>query len=201
MSAAASYHHGNLRAELLGAAERALGEVGADGLSLRALARELGVSHAAPAKHFADRRALLDALAVEGFARLSAGFRVIAAARATPVRDRLRALVASYLAFAQENPALLALMFAHKTESDVEASADVLVAGREAMALTVALVAEGQSAGEIVEGDPARIATVAFATVHGIATIGSGGLLDGEPTGDVADAALALLWEGIAARG
>ncbi|WP_329139338.1 TetR/AcrR family transcriptional regulator [Streptomyces sp. NBC_01476] len=64
------YHHGNLRAELLAHAERMLDESGQDGLSLRELARAAGVSHGAPRRHFADRQALLDALAAEGFERL-----------------------------------------------------------------------------------------------------------------------------------
>ena len=62
------YHHGNLRPALLGAAERALAR-GRE-LSLRELAREIGVSHAAPRRHFADKQALLDALALDGFERL-----------------------------------------------------------------------------------------------------------------------------------
>ena len=66
------YHHGNLRAALLEPAERALRERGVGGLSLRELAREVGVSHAAPRRHFADKQALLDALAEDGFERLGA---------------------------------------------------------------------------------------------------------------------------------
>src|SRR5881409_3479699 len=61
------YHHGNLRAALLERAERVVSERGVHALSLRELAREVGVSHAAPRRHFADRQALLDALALEGF--------------------------------------------------------------------------------------------------------------------------------------
>jgi len=65
------YHHGNLRVVLLAEAERTLREDGIERLSLRDLARQAGVSHAAPRRHFADRQALLDALAVAGFLRLS----------------------------------------------------------------------------------------------------------------------------------
>ena len=61
------YHHGNLRSELLSCAERALSEGGLAQLSLRDLARQVGVSHAAPRRHFADKQALLDALAQDGF--------------------------------------------------------------------------------------------------------------------------------------
>ena len=70
MTATRSYHHGNLRAALLEEAERALAS-GRE-LSLRELAREVGVSHAAPRRHFADKQALLDAMAQDGFERLGA---------------------------------------------------------------------------------------------------------------------------------
>jgi len=65
------YHHGHLRDALLAEAERTLREQGVEQLSLRDLARQAGVSHAAPRRHFADRQALLDALAGAGFARLA----------------------------------------------------------------------------------------------------------------------------------
>src|SRR5580704_19303956 len=64
------YHHGHLRDTLLAEAERTLREQGVEQLSLRDLARQAGVSHAAPRRHFADRQALLGALAAAGFLRL-----------------------------------------------------------------------------------------------------------------------------------
>ncbi len=69
------YHHGNLRAALLEQAERTVRERGVQDLSLRELAREVGVSHGAPRRHFPDRQALLDALAEAGFARLGTELR------------------------------------------------------------------------------------------------------------------------------
>jgi AcrR family transcriptional regulator len=75
MTAACPYHHGNLRAALLDAAECSVEEQGAEQLSLRELARAVGVSHAAPRSHFPDRQALLDALAERGFDRLAAAMR------------------------------------------------------------------------------------------------------------------------------
>lgn len=64
------YHHGDLRAALLARAEQTLRERGPGDLSLRELARDLGVSHAAPSRHFKDKQTLLDALAQTGFERL-----------------------------------------------------------------------------------------------------------------------------------
>jgi AcrR family transcriptional regulator len=66
------FHHGNLRDELLGRARVTLRESGEDGLSLRQLAREAGVSHGAPRRHFPERQHLLDALAEQGFDELTA---------------------------------------------------------------------------------------------------------------------------------
>src|SRR6516162_5040850 len=68
----APYHHGSLRKALLDAAERILEENGIQGLTLRAAAREAGVSHAAPKNHFGDLSGLLSELAARGFERLSA---------------------------------------------------------------------------------------------------------------------------------
>src|ERR1700755_65670 len=72
------YHHGNLRAALLDRAERMRRSGGAQELSLRELAREVGVSHGAPRRHFPDKQSLLDALAEQGFARLGAELRAAA---------------------------------------------------------------------------------------------------------------------------
>ena len=72
MPAADAYHHGDLRAELLAAAEEVLRTQGREAIALRDLARTVGVSHAAPQRHFADRQALLDALTERGLLRLSA---------------------------------------------------------------------------------------------------------------------------------
>src|SRR3954469_19753524 len=105
------YHHGNLRAALLEAAERALARGGE--LSLRELAREVGVSHAAPRRHFAGKQALLDALAEDGFERLGNDLRG-AMADADGFDARLRAFVRAYVRFATEHAALLELMFAGK---------------------------------------------------------------------------------------
>src|ERR1700759_2357082 len=74
------YHHGNLRTALLAAAEDTLRERGVQALSLRELAREVGVSHAAPRRHFEARQALLDALAEAGFERLGSELRAAAGA-------------------------------------------------------------------------------------------------------------------------
>ncbi|AGL20969.1 TetR/AcrR family transcriptional regulator [Actinoplanes sp. N902-109] len=111
-----SFHHGNLRAVLLEQAEAMLREDGVDGLSLRELARRAEVSHGAPRSHFVDRQALLDALAVQGFERMT---EKISAALRSPgtVRERFRRVGRAYVDFAVDDAALMELMFAAKSNS------------------------------------------------------------------------------------
>ena len=106
------YHHGDLHAALLAASEAILLRQGPAGLTLRAAAREAGVSHAAPAHHFGDLTGLLSELAALGFRRFNAA--MISGAEAAPAEDPSAPLIAmgqAYLAFARANPALFMLMF------------------------------------------------------------------------------------------
>lgn len=103
---ARSYHHGNLRAVLLAAAVEEIQAVGPARLSLRELARRAGVSHAAPAHHFGDKRGLFTALAAEGFRMLHQ--------RTSRALNGEVALVEAgqrYVEFALDHPAHFAVMF------------------------------------------------------------------------------------------
>jgi len=170
------YHHGNLRAELLSCAERALADGGLAQLSLRDLARQAGVSHAAPRRHFADKQALLDALAQDGFERLGRALREAMDAAGEEVDARLGALARTYVRFATRHAALLELMFASKHRPD--AAEGQRAAGVAAFAAPLALIGEGQAAGAVVAGDPEMVATVAWATVQGLASIANAGMLE-----------------------
>src|SRR5260370_12643547 len=99
------YHHGNLRTALLAQAERTVRERGVQDLSLRELAREVGVSHGAPRRHFPDRQALLDALAEAGFDRLGAELRSAVEGAGEDFQARLSATAAPYAPFATRPPA------------------------------------------------------------------------------------------------
>ncbi|MEU6486565.1 TetR/AcrR family transcriptional regulator [Streptomyces sp. NPDC046887] len=189
------YHHGNLRTALLERAESVLAQYGADGLSLRALARDLGVSHAAPARHFRDRQALLDALAVSGFTRLNTALRG-AGGTPGPPSARLTALGRAYVEFAVTHPPLLALMFTAKHAED--SSAELRELGHAGLEVAAGLIAEAQAAGTARPGDPVRLAQVAFSTLHGLATLSLGGLLDDTPLDEALDLALEVLLAGIA---
>ena len=112
------FHHGNLRAVLLEHAEEVLRERGVDGLSLRELARRAGVSHGAPRSHFIDRRALLDALAEQGFDRLTEQVRSAWGGPGS-FEERFRLVGRAYVDFAVEDAALMELMFARKVDGAV----------------------------------------------------------------------------------
>ncbi|HSN90738.1 MAG TPA: helix-turn-helix domain-containing protein, partial [Anaeromyxobacteraceae bacterium] len=104
------YHHGELRRALLDGALAVIERDGVSALSLRDLARRLGVSHAAPAHHFTDKMALLAEIAREGFERFGAALG--AAAEASPDDDtRLVEIGRAYVGFALAHPATFRVMF------------------------------------------------------------------------------------------
>ena len=169
------YHHGDLRAALLESAERTLREKGVGSLSLRELARETGVSHAAPGRHFKDKQALLDSLALVGYDRLGDALDA-ADDPALPLQPRLTALARAYLAFATENAELLALMNARKHEPD---AAEQMAAGVDRTVGTFErVIADAQRRGEIIEADPERLTLWVGATLIGTASFAAGGVLD-----------------------
>jgi AcrR family transcriptional regulator len=171
------YHHGNLRAALLDAAGRGLRERGADQLSLRDLAREVGVSHAAPRRHFPDRQALLDALAETGFAQLDATLRTALESADDDFPSRVRAAMTSYTRFATENAALLELMYTSKHRPG---ATGIIKAAEAPFGLMSDLIIQGQEQGALQAGDPERTGIVLFATLQGIASIINGNIVEPE---------------------
>jgi len=109
------YHHGNLRAALIEAGMSALEQHDASELSLRAIARDVGVSANAAYRHFADKQALLSALAAEGFRRFAANQQAAHAQASQQGSSASGSMAAgqAYIAFAQTHPALFRLMFGH----------------------------------------------------------------------------------------
>ncbi|MFD9705457.1 TetR/AcrR family transcriptional regulator [Lentzea sp. NPDC059081] len=179
------YHHGNLRAALLDAAERGLRERGADQLALRDLAREIGVSHAAPRRHFPTRQALLDALAEDGFARLHTALREALDSDDTPAR--LRAVMTAYIRFATENAALVELMYTSKHQPG---ATRVVEAANGPFGLMQELVERGQAEGVLSSGDPERLGLVLFATLHGIAAVVNSAIAGPELVDGLVDTAM-----------
>ncbi|HTJ70346.1 MAG TPA: TetR/AcrR family transcriptional regulator [Actinospica sp.] len=190
-----SYHHGDLRAALLEQAGRTLREKGAAALSLRELARDLGVSHAAPSRHFKDRRALLDALAMVGFERMGA-----AMAKADPgpdasFRESMAAFGLASVQFAMAEPELMGLMYSRKYDTD--AFDEMHEAWMRLAAPVYAAIAEGQRAGDVHEGDIERIAFAAFFTVHGVSNLASVGMIPEDEIPQALEDALDLVVKGL----
>jgi AcrR family transcriptional regulator len=139
-------------------------------LSLRAIAREAGVSRAAPYHHFADREALLAAVAAEGFRALRAAMlERLESTTGTPL-ERMREMGVAYVVFAVRHPQLYRLMFGgelHNRESDAglaRESAETYAALGSAMEQS--MQGESQS-----EGEPGTVALSAWALVHGLAML------------------------------
>src|SRR5882757_10854680 len=105
-----SYHHGALHDALLKAAEHVLERDGLAGLTLRAVAREAGVSHAAPTHHFGDLTGLLSELAAIGFRMFNVA---MVAARGSETHPLMKAMATAkaYVAYAQARPGMYSLMF------------------------------------------------------------------------------------------
>ncbi len=171
------YHHGNLQAALLEQAERTVRERGVQALSLRELAREAGVSHGAPRRHFPDRQALLDALAEAGFERLGAELRNAVEGAGEDFEERLHATATAYVHFATRDAALLELMFAGKHQ---QPSGELHQAADRAFSVMLTLIEQGQGEGVLESGEPERVGLVLFATIQGIAALLNGGMVDAD---------------------
>ena len=172
------YHHGNLRAALLEEARALVAEEGPGSFTLRELARRLGVSHAAPAHHFPDKRALLTALAAEGFERLAAE---LERARG----DGLVELGLVYVRVAAEHPADFAVMF--RTDLLDPDDAALRSAGERARAALREGVRRAHGS------EDAALEVAAWSVVHGLAALRASGALAGEPAASGEAGARAVL--------
>src|ERR1700733_11054448 len=194
-SAARPYHHGNLRQELLRAAEAALEARGVQQLSLRELSRELGVSHASPQRHFATKQDLIDALAIMGFERLNSVVAKAAEVRSQDFNARLTKAALAYVGFALKHPALFALMFeAKRRPGMLPELRTAVVAGFSPIPK---ILREGQEAGKIVAGDPDRLALTIGATLHGLVAVSIDGKVKGAPLKTVVPETIQHLLKGL----
>jgi AcrR family transcriptional regulator len=196
-----TYHHGDLRRALVQAARELVRESGPEALSLREVARRAGVSQTAPYRHFADRRALVAALAAEGFRDLH--MRMVRGAHAASSgKKALRAVAEQYVAFALEHPSEYRLMFGGEL-----ARGSALPEFEEASLAVFDLLRGGISTlkeqGQIVQRPTDDIAVTAWATVHGLVML----MLDGQVPGmgkarasQLVQVSTAILMDGIARR-
>jgi AcrR family transcriptional regulator len=172
------YHHGDLHDALLAAAERVLERDGLAGLTLRAVAREAGVSHAAPTHHFGDLTGLLSELAAIGFRRFN---EAMATSDSTETHPLMKALARAkaYVAYAQARPGMYGLMFrTERLEMTRPSLHEAATAAFEGLANAVSLIRNEKLAGEALEAlslDQAAAIARTWSLVHGFTTL----LLDG----------------------
>jgi AcrR family transcriptional regulator len=160
------YHHGDLRRALIDAASRVLEAEGPSALSLRAVAREAGVSPAAPYHHFKDKTELLEAVAHEGWTLLDAAL-AAAKAKAPSAQDAMNELGVAYVCFARDNPALYRVMY--DTARDREDLPDQMQGDKDSAYCKVrdTLVEAGANPNETLDIELAT--TAAWCSAHGLA--------------------------------
>lgn len=163
------YHHGDLKRALVEAALDLLAEGGTEALGLRELARRVGVSAAAPYRHFRDKQALIQAVAAAGFVRFLA---TVEAARTDgSAQEQLAEMAEAYVGFAIANPALYRLMFSAELgkfeDRELKRAADAAYAS---LAVTAA---------KVDPDAPGEAAISAWAFVHGLSLL----LLDNQLLG------------------
>ncbi|MDP5052187.1 MAG: TetR/AcrR family transcriptional regulator [Congregibacter sp.] len=165
-----SYHHGNLRAELLEQAVEQLRHTPAEQLSLRAVARALGVSQTAPYRHFSGKQALLAAIATRGYREL---LQLLAAARDTggdSAAQQLRLVARSYVDFAGRQEQLFKLMFGPLVQPSAD-HPELREVSRQTLLLVQGILQHGMHSGEFEEQDVVYLANASWAGIHGVATL------------------------------
>jgi AcrR family transcriptional regulator len=179
------YHHGDLRAALVEAASEAVERGGPEAVSLRDLAKALGVSTAAPYRHFADRRALLAEVAARGFEQLTRDY-LRTFHNPDPVAAQ-REMARLYLGLAFRHPGLFRLMF----DSDILGPGApphlIEAAGAAWQALYASVTRIEPDAGEAVLK---RRTITGWSTLHGFITLLQGGRLRGFMTEPLTEAEL-----------
>lgn len=162
-----------VRSAILAATAAEITEVGAEKASLRSIARRVGISHQALSYHFADRQAVLTALAVDGFDQMAA---LMAEALANvppnvPLGEHTIAAGATYVRFAREHPSLFILMLGSSQVDD--ADPDLISKRQEMWHLLLDTVTRESGEGWGGQVEPEYMALLAWTIVHGIATLGT----------------------------
>lgn len=168
MPDAKTYHRGDLKADLLRAAQEMLEAEGPDGLSVRKLAAAAGVSHNAPYMHFKGREGLLAALAASGFDGLGVAIRAATEGIGDDWRSAFLAGCRAYVAYAVEHPELYALM--HRDYCP-ETWPETLRSSMASYDLLKGALAEGQAQGHVRDGSVDEQALTVWAALHGLAGI------------------------------
>jgi AcrR family transcriptional regulator len=197
------YHHGDLRRALIDASLALIAEEGFSALTLREVARRAGVTHAAPYRHFADKEALLAAVAEEGFRSMAAEMRARMDQQSQPA-ERLIACGVAYVLFAVRHPSHFRVMFGPHFPRPSKHEG-LSTEGGSGFALLVQCLTQGQQAGVLRAGDTLSLALTSWSLVHGLASLLVDGMLEPMAGPAVEPEALAvaqtrLLLEGLRVR-
>lgn len=171
--AAWRYHHGDLKSAVLVAAENILERDGLQALTLRAVARAVGVSHTAPKNHFGDLMGLLSELAAAGYLRFGAALAGAVDSASGDTRSRIDAMGWAYVAFARAHPRLFSLMF-HGDRLDMARPSLAASIEESRQALRAAILSTAPAT-PLKPLEVAAGATASWALVHGLSML----LLDG----------------------
>ena len=169
------YHHGDLKEALKSAALSLVREHGPRGFTLSEAARRAGVSAAAPYRHFADREALLVAVAEEGYRDLLERLRTEAEREDLTLELRFFEMGVAYVRFALDQPESFQVMF--NGEVDKGRHPSLLLAADEAGEVAELLLKRLQEENKLPPGDPLVLARPAWALLHGIASLQVQGVL------------------------
>jgi AcrR family transcriptional regulator len=177
-----AYQHGDLRAALIQAGLKLLGEGGVRSLTLRAAAQLAGVSHAAPYRHFRDKDQLVAAIAEEGFRLLTAHMRAELGSAPAGGPAGLRAIAWGYVSFARAHPGYFRTIFGGVVAEDRGYHTPSLqVAGQEAYQVLRTQIESGIADGWLRPGDPEEMSLAAWSLVHGLSML----MIDGQLSASV----------------
>ncbi|MCU7937550.1 MAG: TetR/AcrR family transcriptional regulator [Candidatus Thiodiazotropha sp. (ex Dulcina madagascariensis)] len=163
-----TYHHGNLKQDLMESAVKRLAKGGIENLSLRSISREIGVSQTAPYRHFSNKNELLVALAIRGFEELT--HEMVRADRDEDICIRLRQISIAYISYARKNPEIYRLLFGTGIV-DRDDYHSLCVAGDETYFVLVNLIDEGIKSGVFRNMPTMYLANSVWSLVHGLATL------------------------------
>lgn len=171
-----TYHHGDLKSALMRYARLQLENASWEQLSLREMAKAMAVSHAAPYRHFSDKRALLEAVVIAGFEELTGQCRAAADEwECHAHRARLKACGLAYVRFGLHNPRLLNAMFT--TLAEPQSGAPLVDTAAVLFDVLMQTVSAGQAAGLLRTGDARAHAHACWAMVHGLSALLAVGMM------------------------
>jgi AcrR family transcriptional regulator len=165
-----SYHHGDLRRALLDAALAVVAREGTGAVSLRELAARVGVSHAAPYRHFGSKEILFATVAEEGFKLFRETLIAGRDAAGEDPRARLVGTGVAYVRFAVDHPGHFKVMFTHVGDPPEEVP-NLAAEGNTAFMVLFDCIVAAQTAKVLRPGDPLQQSLFAWSGVHGLAML------------------------------